>query len=178
MRTHTRMLVWSFTEPHTPTQTQTPSKVTLYHSRCQPYLLLLIKGAEPWSPRSLITVLIMLPGNNMHFISFPPSVSIIHATILPSLSLPSPLLSSLSSLLHPPPDFFFSTPLLHTFHTPLSLLLSGARRPSVVLDLCGSQGAHEGKANAPYAWELHHAPRPARYTKISHAQEPRRGNKN
>lgn len=90
----------------------------------------------------------MLPGNNMHFISFPPSVSIIHATILPSLPF---LPSSLSSLLHPPPDFFFSTPLLHTFHTPLSLLLSGARRPSVVLDLCGSQGAHEGKANAPYA---------------------------
>lgn len=163
--------MWSFTAPHTPTQTQTPSKVTLYHFRCQPYLLLLIKGAEPWSPRSLITVLIMLPGNNMHFISFPPSISIIHATILPSLPLPSPLLSVLFVTSS---TWFFSFPPLSSTHSTLLFL---ARRPSVVLDLCGSQGAHEGKANAPYAWELHHAPRPARYTEISHAQEPRREEK-
>lgn len=60
-----------------------PSKVTLYHPP------VLLKAPAPRSPRSLITVLIMLPGNNMHFISFPPSVSIVHATTAPSL-LPFP----------------------------------------------------------------------------------------
>lgn len=71
--------------------THTPSKVTLHHFPCQRLLLLLMKGAEPWSPCSLITVLIMLPGNNMHFIFFP-SLCLYHLHPHPPLfSCPIPL---------------------------------------------------------------------------------------
>lgn len=49
-----------------------------------------MKGAEPWSLCSLITVLIMLPGNNMHFIFFP-SLCLYHLHPIPPLSpIPSP----------------------------------------------------------------------------------------
>ncbi len=129
-----------------------------------------MKGAEPWSPCSLITVLIMLPGNNMHFIFFP-SLCFYHSRPHPPSLLSSPI------PLHPfcicPVPFVTSSTwsFLSSTHFLCSLSFPLSFRLSVVPDLCGSQGAHEGKTHASHAWELHHAPGPARYTNQSHSQK-------
>ena len=106
----------------------------------------------------------MLPGNNMHFIFFP-CLCFYHLRPHPPLSspFPSPFIpsvSALSSLLHPLPRLF------SLLCSPLPLY-----RLSVVPDLCGTQGAHEGKTHASHAWDLQHAPGSARYTKQWHSRE-------
>lgn len=64
-------------------------------------LLLFLRGAEPRSPCSLITVLITLPGNNVHFIFRLPSC-LYHSHHLPPLH-PVLFLISTSSILSPAP---------------------------------------------------------------------------
>lgn len=114
------------------------------------YLLLFMRGAEPWSPCSLISILIMLPGNNMHFI-FCPSC-LYHSHHHPPLH-PVLFLISTSSILSSTPSLCSSPP----FVSP---------RLAVVSDLCGSPGSYERKTSAPHARELHYTSGPTRYTVI------------
>lgn len=104
-----------------------------------------MKGAEPWSPCSLITVLIMLPGNNMHFIFFPslclyhsrprlPLSSLLSSPTPPSSSSPlCPVLFVTSStwsllFLHPFPLFPCARPLVLSLLDFQSCLICVARR--------------------------------------------------
>lgn len=136
-----------------------------------------MKGAEPWSPCSLITVLIMLPGNNMHFIFFP-SLCLYHLHPIPPLSpIPSPFhLFCLS------PCFCFFCYILHLLfsflcHSVFSFWVFNYYyfiyffRLSVVPDLCSSQSANEGKTHASHARELHYTSGPTRYTNMSAGSE-------
>lgn len=74
------------------------------------YVLLFMRGTEPRSPCSLITILIMLPGNNMHFIFCP---SFFHHSHHP---LPSPPPCPLSNI-------YLINSFLHTFPVFLPLCL-------------------------------------------------------
>lgn len=101
------------------------------------YLLLFMRGAEPPSPRSLISVFIMLPGNNTHFIS-----------------------SSFTPPPSPPPCPLSNVYLINSFLRTFPAFVSP--RLAVVSDLRGSPGSYEREADAPPARELHHTSGPAR----------------
>lgn len=140
-----------------------------------------MKGAEPWSLCSLITVLIMLPGNNMHFIFFP-SLCLYHLHPIPPLSpIPSPFHLFCLSLC-----FCFFCYILHLLFSFLCYSVFSFWvfnyfyfiffyffffRLSVVPDLCSSQSANEGKTHASHARELHYTSGPTRYTNMSAGSE-------
>lgn len=140
-----------------------------------------MKGAEPWSLCSLITVLIMLPGNNMHFIFFP-SLCLYHLHPIPPLSpIPSPFHLFCLSLCFCfffviySISYFLSCAILFSLSEFLIIFtlffLFFIFRLSVVPDLCSSQSANEGKTHASHARELHYTSGPTRYTNMSAGSE-------